>query len=103
MIIFSISIFLTITSVDLILFRKETIECVEDTFVSTSPILVLQLATGPIHYGTQIPFYMIFPHEFVIRTIIQKQFKIEFLVAFSIKFQTHKELESEKVPIITYR
>lgn len=90
-------------SIEIVLFRKETIQCSEDTFVSTTPILVLQLATGSVQNGIQIPFYMIFPHQFVIRTIIQKHFKIEFLVAFSVKFQNKKEFESEKVPIITYR
>ena len=71
--------------------------------MQSTPILVLQLAVGTIATGAQIPFYMVFPHDFVIRTIIQKRFQIEFLVAFCIKFHNEKDYESEKIPIITYR
>ena len=97
----------TFVSFELLLLRREAIQCSEDEFVHTSPILVTEIATGPVKCGIQVPFYMIFPRDFVIRTLMKKHFKIEFFISFNAKFggdgpSKNSSIQSDKIPIIMY-
>ena len=91
-----------IDSIELLLVRKETVTCQEDTLVQTSPILLLQIADGVGKCGWQIPFYLKFPQDFVVSSMVQKFFKIEFLASIIVKMGDKKH-ESDKIPLIVHR